>query len=115
MEESKMISFYTHAVNDYYVGLFRENFERHEARLAALKTREDAENYRREVREKIRRCFALPPRSGVPEGRECGVIRHDGFTIKKMIYEIRPGDFVSANVYLPEKSAGKAPEKSPRR
>ena len=104
-----MKSFYTQAVNEYYVDLFRKNFEQHAERLASLKTKEDAVSYQLEVREKIRKCFDLPERGDAPKVTEVGVIRHEGFCVKKMLFEIRPGDFVSANIYMPENLSGKAP------
>lgn len=104
-----MKSYYTQAVNDYYVDLFRKNFEAHEARLAALKTPEEARAYQIEVREKLRKCFALPERGAAPRATECGVIRHEGFYIRKMLYEIRPGDFVAASLYMPETIEGRIP------
>ena len=104
-----MKSFYTQAVNEYYVDLFRKNFEQHAERLASLKTKEDAVSYQLEVREKIRKCFDLPERGDAPKATEVGVIRHEGFCVKKMLFEIRPGDFVSANIYMPENLSGKAP------
>ena len=104
-----MKSYYTHAVNDFYVDLFRKNFEANEARRNSLKTPEEALAYQQEIREKIRKCFALPERGAAPAATECGVIRRDGFCIKKMLYEIRQGDFVPASLYLPEKIEGKIP------
>ena len=56
----KMESFYTQSVNEYYVGLFRENFRKRAERIAALKNREDALQYSLEVRNKIRSLFHLP-------------------------------------------------------
>jgi len=104
-----MKSFYTQAVNEYYVDLFRKNFEQHASRLEALKSREDALLYQQEVREKLRKCFDLPERKTLPAVTECGIIRHEGFYIRKILCEIRPGDFVPANVYIPEKIEGKVP------
>ena len=72
-----MKSFYTQAVNEYYVDLFRKNFEQHASRLEALKSREDALLYQQEVREKLRKCFDLPERGNAPAVTECGIIRHE--------------------------------------
>ena len=104
-----MNSYYTQAVNDYYVDLFRKNFEANEAKINALKSREEALAYQLEVREKIRKCFDLPERKAPPVPTECGIIRHEGYYIKKMIYEVRPGDFTPASLYMPENISGKAP------
>ena len=104
-----MKSFYTQAVNEYYVDIFRKNFEQHAERLAALKSKEEALLYQQEVREKIRKCFNLPERENPPAVTECGVIRHTGFIIKKLLCEIRKGDFVPANMYMPEKISEKRP------
>ena len=104
-----MKSFFTQAVNEYYVDIFRENFRRNAARIRALKNPVEAESYRHAVRNRIRRGFALPTHDQVPPCTECGVIRHDGFLIRKLICEVRPGDFVPANLYLPDRRNGKVP------
>ena len=104
-----MESFYTQSVNEYYVALFRENFRKRAERIAALRSREDALQYTLEVRNKIRSLFHLPGPGPVPAPQDCGAIRHEGFRIEKRIYEIRPGDFVTTNIYIPENLSGPVP------
>ena len=77
-----MESYYTQSVNEWYVSLLRANFLKHSAGLAALKTREDAVKYQQNVREKIRRHFALPSALPVPTGLSCGAIRHKGYQVE---------------------------------
>lgn len=104
-----MESFYTQSVNEHYVNKFRENFRRHSERLAALKTAEDAIAYRDEVRQKIRTLFALPAPEPAPAAQECGTIENENYRIIKRIYEIRPGDFVTTNIYCPKGLTAPAP------
>ena len=104
-----MESFYTQSVNEYYVALFRENFRKRAERIAALRSREDALQYTLKVRNKIRSLFHLPGPGPVPAPQDCGAIRHEGFRIEKRIYEIRPGDFVTTNIYIPENLSGPVP------
>ena len=68
-----MESFYTQSVNEYYVALFRENFRKRAARVAALKSRDDALQYSFEVRNRIRSLFRLPGSAPVSAPRECGM------------------------------------------
>ncbi|MBO5899970.1 MAG: hypothetical protein J6Q80_04475, partial [Lentisphaeria bacterium] len=48
------------AVQEHYVNKFRNNFEQRKARLASIKTKEQAEAYIAEIREKIRGAFSFP-------------------------------------------------------
>lgn len=97
-----MNSFYTQAVNEYYVDIFRENAAHRRARLAALGSPEEARAYRDSVRAVIRSAFALPSVRTPLNLRSVGRVTHVGFHIDKVLFESRPGDFVSANIYVPD-------------
>lgn len=92
---------YSSMILDYNVDKIRAlNVER-DARLAALKTREDAENYVKDVRAKIAAVFNIPRQRSIPEAKVCGVIEKNGFTVEKIIYYSRENFPVTANLYRP--------------
>ena len=100
---------YGSLLNEYYVNKVREVNRERSARIAALKTREDAEQYVCEVRSKIAAAFALPERGKVSEAVLCGVVKQQGFQIEKLIIESRKDFPVTVNLYLPEKISAPLP------
>lgn len=78
------------------------------ARIEALKTREDAEAYVKSVRQKIAACFPMPSDHSVPKSELTGVVRKEGFSIEKIIYYSRENFPVTSNLYLPD-TPGKHP------
>lgn len=75
---------------------------------AALKTREDAEDYVAKVREKIAFSFGPIPERTALKARTTGIVDRDAYTIEKIIFESRPNFPVTANLYLP-KVTGRVP------
>ena len=68
---------------------------------AKLKTKADAEAYIRGVREKIAKCFGPFPEKTPLNAKVTGKLERDAYTIEKVIFESRPGFFVTANLYVP--------------
>lgn len=83
------------------------NAERN-ARIDALKTREDAEAYVKSVREKIAACFPMPSDHSVPKVEITGTVDKGDFIIEKTIYYSREEFPVTSDLYLP-KTPGKHP------
>lgn len=70
-------------------------------RLAAIQTRTGAEAYVKQVRRCVKKAFGpLPPRTPL-NTRVTKVTRVDDYTIENIIYESRPGYWVTANLYVP--------------
>ena len=69
---------------------------------AKLKTKADAENYIRGVKEKIAKCFGQLPEKTPLNAKVTGTVERDAYTIEKVIFESRPGFLVTANLYLPK-------------
>jgi hypothetical protein len=64
----------------------------------------------RDVRARFIEALGGLPSSGAPlEARVTGVVRETALTIEKIIYQSRPGVFVTANLYLPKGLASPAP------
>jgi len=103
------LSYYSQSVNDYYVDIYRKNFQEYLKKLNSLKTKADALGYQKEVREKILKAFGIPEKRTAPEFISSGVLKQKGYSIIKRVYEIRPGDFVAAHIYMPANLKKKAP------
>ncbi|MBP3957024.1 acetylxylan esterase [Gemmata sp. G18] len=76
---------------------------------AKLKTKADAEAYIRGVREKIAKCFGPFPEKTPLNAKVTGKLERDAYTIEKVIFESRPGFFITANLYLPKGANGPRP------
>ena len=88
-------------VQEFYVA--RENALHRQRldRLAALKTKTDAEGYVRDVRGKIRESFGPFPEKTPLNARVTKVVERDAYNIENVLFESRPGFLVSANLYIP--------------
>jgi len=98
-----------HAVQDYYLEKVRRNQAERKARLAALKTREDAEKLVAETRSKVRACFQFPAEKCPLDARITGTQDEPDFTVEKILFHSRENYTVSANFFLPKKRSGKVP------
>ncbi len=100
---------YQHMVLDELVRRVRCIHEERAERLQRIETRAQAEEYRRRVREAIRRAFApVPPKTPL-NARVTGVVERATHRIEKVTFESRPGCLVTANLYLPRDLQSPAP------
>ncbi|MBQ9087432.1 MAG: acetylxylan esterase [Lentisphaeria bacterium] len=95
-------------VQDFTVSQIRALNKERDARLAALKTKADAEAYVKSVREKIAACFPMPDDHSVPQCEIVKTAEYDKFKIENIIYLSRNNFPVTANLYVP-KAPGKHP------
>lgn len=82
----------------------RQANERESRAFAALATRQQWENYRDQRLAKLRESLGTFPE--VPRSLRIETTRQivgDGFVIHNLLYETRPGWWVSANLYLPSR------------
>ena len=89
-------------VQEYFVDQVRQAEQQGEQRRAALKSRQDAEAYIRDIQDKIQRCFGPWPEKTPLNPRITGVVEQDQYRIEKVIFESRPGFLVTGNLYLPQ-------------
>ncbi len=76
----------------------------------AIQTREDWETFKKPRIEALRASLGeFPEPLKNPRIAVTKTIQGDGFQIANMIYETRPGFFVTANLYAPAKPAAKMP------
>jgi dienelactone hydrolase len=89
-------------VQEYFVDQVRQVQQQGDQRRAAMKSREDAEAYLRDVQEKIQRCFGPWPEKTPLNPRITGVVEREQYKIEKVIFESRPGFLVTGNLYIPK-------------
>ena len=99
---------YGNMLQEAVVNRMRALNEARTARIDAIKTKDEAEKYVQEVREKVQSCFPMPEDRSVPAAELCGVIERETFRIEKLIYFSRPNYPVTANLYVPA-APGKHP------
>jgi dienelactone hydrolase len=95
-------------VQEYFVHVVRQIESTGMAWRAALKTKEDAERYVEDVRKRVALAFGPLPEKTPLNPKITGVVERDTYRIEKVIFESRPGFFVTSNLYIP-KGAGKKP------
>ncbi|MFB3883373.1 MAG: alpha/beta hydrolase family protein [Armatimonadota bacterium] len=80
-----------------------EAFAAADAARDAIGTPEELAGRQGWIRERFIECLGGLPESGTPlNARSVGTVECEGFRIEKVIFESRPGVFVTANLYLPE-------------
>jgi len=89
-------------LRDYYRKRSHEQFDRRLKKLASLKTSEQIAVYQRSLREQFIDALGGFPERTPLNGRVVGKLRGDGFHVENVIYESRPGFYVTANLYLPD-------------
>ena len=72
------------------------------ARLAGLKTKEDAEAHVKATRARIAECFGTFPERTPLKPRVTKVVEREAYKIETVIFESRPGFLVTANLYVPK-------------
>jgi len=92
---------FSRMVQEWFVAEVRAAEGKIKERLAALKTKADAEAYVRSVQERIRECFGPQPERTPLNARVTGVVERDAYRIEKVIFESRPNFPVTANLYIP--------------
>src|SRR5262245_38136742 len=80
-----------------------------DARKAAIRTRDEAEAFVREAREKAAACFGPRPERTPLQAQTTGVLERDTYRIEKVLFQSRPRFYVTANLYLPKGRSGRLP------
>ncbi|MFA6567267.1 MAG: acetylxylan esterase [Victivallales bacterium] len=96
-------------LHDFYGRKIRTLHEDRKLRLKEISTRGQAEAYVAEVRSKIAGCFGNFPERTPLNSQIAGIVSKRDFTIEKIIFESRPGYFVTGLFYLPTVRSGKIP------
>jgi dienelactone hydrolase len=94
---------------DYIVGSIRRLDETRRVKLASLKSVEELEEVQRYVRAKLADMWGPFPERTPLNAKRVGQIDRPGYVIEKIIFESRPRFYVTANLYRPERAAGRLP------
>lgn len=83
--------------------------------LKGITSKAEWEKRRPELRKQFLAMMGLDP---LPErtslnAKITGTVEGEGFVVEKLVFESRPGLFVTANVYSPKRAKGGGPEKFP--
>jgi cephalosporin-C deacetylase-like acetyl esterase len=89
-------------VQEFFVAREQSLHRQRLERLAALRTRADAEAYVQAVRRQIRESFGPFPEKTPLNARITKVVERDTYRIENVVFESRPGFLVSANLYVPK-------------
>jgi cephalosporin-C deacetylase-like acetyl esterase len=101
-DEYEPLNRFPRMVHEWFVDQVREAEQRKLERLEGLRTKADAEAYVKSVRAKIRQCFGPEPKRTPLNARVTGIVERDDYRIENVIFESRPGFFVTANLYVPK-------------
>lgn len=94
----------------YLNSVGRQQLDDRARRIAGIRTREQAEQHRKAVREKVLKLLGgLPDDRGPLNTRRVGTLDRGDYRIEKVIYESQPGLYVPANVYVPARGNGPFP------
>jgi cephalosporin-C deacetylase-like acetyl esterase len=96
-------------LQEHLVDQLHEQEAKNAAVRASLKTKADAEAHVRSIRERIQKCFGPWPEKTPLNARVMNTVERDTYKIENVIFESRPGFFVTANLYVPKGRKGKMP------
>jgi len=93
---------YARCLPDYLAGVAADAYARRNTRIAALDTAASIRDYQAWARRTFQQLAgALPERTPL-HLRTIGTLTRNQYSINKIVYESRPGLFVTANLYLPK-------------
>jgi cephalosporin-C deacetylase-like acetyl esterase len=84
-------------------------WDKRKSEMSKLTTPDDWENRKRYIREKVAEVLGELPEKTPLNSKIVGIIEDESFWIEKLIFESRPGFFVTANVYVPKNLSKPAP------
>jgi len=100
---------YSRCLPDYLRGLAKKAAEKRDAELAKLVTPAAIEARQKWIRETLWKLIGGMPERTPVNARTTGSFEREDYKVEKVIYESRPGLFVSANLYIPKSGAGPFP------
>src|SRR3984957_2558502 len=100
---------YPRCLPDYLSGLARKAVEKRNAALMALTSPAAIDARRQWVRATLWKLIGGIPERTALNARITGSFQREGYRVDKVIYESRPGLFISANVYIPKNGSGPFP------
>jgi cephalosporin-C deacetylase-like acetyl esterase len=100
---------FSRMMQEYLVSRARELYRANHAKVMGLTTRDEALAYCAGVREKAARVFGPWPERTPLNTRVTGEFDRGAYRVRNLVFESRPGFFVTANLYLPHGHTGPRP------
>lgn len=97
---------YARCLPDYLRTLAADAYARRSRRIAALKTPAEIRKYQAWARATFWKLAGGMPERTPLDTRVVGAFDRTGYRVEKLVYESRPGFFITANLYLPEGRGG---------
>ena len=94
-------------VDDYLTQIAKQYWARRSHEIAAIQTPEQARARQAYIRSTFMKLIGGFPEKTPLSPRITGTFNRDGYRVDKLIFESRPGFFVTADLYVP--TAGRAP------
>ncbi|MBE6393915.1 MAG: hypothetical protein E7044_07675 [Lentisphaerae bacterium] len=108
-QNNELIAVRGNMLQNYYLKKFQALDRKRDARLNKIKTREDAEKYISEIREKLKNVFGPMPQVKPIKPQVTGTLATEKLQIDKVLFQSRPGYYVSALFYRPKEYRKKLP------
>lgn len=96
-------------VHEYYVSAVRRISAERDRERRAVRTMADLRRLQAQARRRLARCFGPFPARTPLKARVTGVLKRTAYSVEKIVFESRPGLFVTANLYVPAGLRGPAP------
>ncbi len=97
------------AVSRYLSRAYAEAGREFRAQFEKLESAADVEAYQSAARARIRTWLGEMPERTPLRPRVTGVLRREGYRVEKTIFESRPGNYVTANLYVPAETGRRFP------
>ena len=94
---------------DHYINQADQLYEFRDREIEKLKTKEDWQKRQLWVKQKLNKLMGPFPKKSPLNPRITGVLQKDGYRVEKLVYESRPGFYVTGCVFIPDNIKGKAP------
>lgn len=91
-----------HMMRDYLTALVDRQFAARNSYLSTLRTAEDWDRWAQTIRDSMRSWTGPFPERTPLNPRVTGRFGREGYVVEKILFESRPGIYVSASMYLPE-------------
>ena len=89
-------------LQQYYQSIFHSEDRKRACRLAKVDSRASAEEYKAEIRKKLRQSFGKIPEVKIISSQVTGTLQTPKLDIQKILLETQPGRFIPALFYSPK-------------
>ena len=100
---------YARCLPDYLSDVAADAYARRNARIASLNTTAATRDYQAWARRTFQQLAGVLPERTPLNLRTTGTLERNQYSVEKIVYESRPGLFVTANLYLPKSGTSPYP------